>query len=241
MLAVTFANVSTLCACMWVGNISPLHHFARCCYEKDGDTAMNESFSAALSPQHQTTLITLQTRIQTHCTNARFLWPYKGDDPHKKRNDGAITWTTYSPPAMARKNTSRSGSGGGLPSIIISASESAPSPKGVHREEGTPSTPAVLLPSTSQPRPPFTFYLAWWRQASMSSTVLARRGQNINISAEPGERRARSCGAGCPCRTLLTDAMRWRGGGGAEGEAGGSKEQGGEDVAYLRGSSADTI
>lgn len=184
---------------------------------------MKVIFTTSTSPQHQTslfvfTLITFKTHIQTPRTSARWFRPYKGDDAHKKRNDEAIKWTSYSPPAMARKTTSSSRSGGGLPSIIIRASESAPSPKGVHRdEEATSSTPAVLLPSTSRPKPPFTLYLAWWRQVSLPSTILARLEQNINISAEPGERCAGSCGAGCPCRTALGDATRRRRGAGRGG------------------------
>lgn len=52
--------------------------------------------------------------------------------------------TSYSPPAMAKRANSSSG---GQPSIILRASERAPSPKGVHRDgEATPSTPAVLHP-----------------------------------------------------------------------------------------------
>lgn len=147
----------------WVTFLHYIHYYlARCCYEKDGDTAVKESSSPALhllsiKPAllwfHENYFICTYSDSPARTRGGFFFWPYKGDDAHIMHTNAQRRshkkWTSYSPPAMARKNTSSSssGDGGGLPSIIIRASECALSPKGVHRdEEATPSTPAVLVP-----------------------------------------------------------------------------------------------
>lgn len=136
-----------------------------------------------------------------------------------KNVDGAIRRTSYSPPAMARR---ANGSSSSQSPIILRASESAPSPKGVHRDgEATLSTPAVLHPSSSRPKPPFSLYLTWWRRGSPSvNTSSSEKRVNINISARWALRLVVRCWLSVLNNAQRCDATRWRGGGGTRGARG---------------------
>lgn len=170
--------------------------------------------------------VTMHAQTRTHT---------RTQSQRHKRVDGAIT-----DKLLTSRNGEESQQQQRHPAVHH-LTERALSPKGVHRDgEATPSTPAVLTPllllTTTRT---FSLYLAWWRQGSPSVhtfLLLLKRIEKIyNISA--GE----LCdGSHWCCQSVLNTAQRCDALGrrGRRSDEGG-EGRGGEDVAYLRGSTAN--